>query len=72
MPRPPIELAAIYENSHLVSRDLLVDIRQLLDAMITSDDTGLTRRHTHVLNQINAKLSDVVVLIDHANRFPNS
>lgn len=61
MPRPLIELPAMYENSHLVARDLLDDIRQLLDAMIDPNATGLSRRHTHVLNQINAKLSDVAV-----------
>ena len=52
--------------------DDLAEGEHLLDAMIAPDDTGLTRRHTHVLNQVNAKLSDIVVLIDHANRFPNS
>lgn len=64
MGKPTLEPAAPYENLHLVARDYLDRLRQLLDALQQPDDPKLRWRNVHTMAQVNARLAQAGELLD--------
>ena len=62
-----LEAAPAYEHAHLIARDLLADIRRMLDQAITPDDAALAWQHARAMNRVNAQLSDVADALDSLN-----
>jgi hypothetical protein len=67
MGKPTLEPAAPYENLHLVARDYLDRLRQLLDALQQPDDPKLRWRNVHTMAQVNARLAQAGELLDKLN-----
>jgi hypothetical protein len=67
MPQNEIEPAPAYENSHLITRDLLADLNRQLDSAIKPDDPNLRWHHVRTMSRINALLSDVADAVDQLN-----
>ncbi len=62
-----LQPVSVYENAHLIARDLLNDICRQLDRAIEPDDRNLRWSHARAMNRINAQLSDIADALDTMN-----
>ena len=65
--RPKLHADAAYENAHLVARDLVDRIRELLQEMPTPDgeDGVVTWTHVGDITEINSRLMAVVSFLEN-------
>jgi hypothetical protein len=65
-PKPKLTAEAAYENSHLVARDLLDRIADLLQDMPApgNDDHPIHWGHVGDINHVNTLLLEVVTFLD--------
>ena len=64
MPKPHMEAAAPYENLHLVTRDYLDHIRDLLSIMQQPNTPTIGWRDVHTLAEVNARLAEAAGLLE--------
>ena len=64
MAKPKLTANAAYENAHLVARDLLERIEELLNDKPAPDSDGLHWGHVGDINEINNRLSEIVKFLD--------
>ena len=69
-PRPKLTAGPAYENAHLVSRDLLDRLRELLDEMPKPDDRQLTWKSVNNMNRFNQQLSELIASVDEVIKQP--
>jgi hypothetical protein len=69
-PKPKLTAEAAYENSHLVARDLLDRINELLQDMPAPGDDGRPIHWGHVgdINHVNALLLQAVAFLDRSEQ----
>jgi len=67
MPRPNLKADAAYENAHLVTRDLLDRIAELLaDCQAPGDDDHpINWGHVGTMNEVNRQLSEVIEFLEN-------
>lgn len=64
MPKQTLEPTAPYGNLHLVARDYLDRLQDLLSEMRKPDDPSLRWQHVHVMAEVNARLAQASELLD--------
>ena len=62
--------APAYEHAHLVSRDLLDRLRELLEEMPKPDDRQLTWKSVNNMNRFNNRLSELIASVDEVIKQP--
>lgn len=67
MAKPKLTANAAYENAHLVARDLLERIEEILNDKPAPDTEGLNWGHVGDITEINHRLSEVVKFLDGSN-----
>lgn len=61
MPKQKIEAEPAYETGHMIARDLLARIDELLHEMpAPGGETRISWAHVGTINHVNSKLSDIV------------
>ena len=70
MPKPKLTAGPAYENAHLVARDLLDRLRELLDEMPKPDDRQLTWKSVGNINRFNQQLSELIASVDEVIKQP--
>lgn len=66
MTKPKLTADAAYENAHLVARDLLDRIEELLNDCPAPDTEGLNWGHVGDITEINHRLSTIVRFLDRS------
>ena len=69
-PKPKLTAGPAYENTHLVARDLLDRLRELLDEMPKPDDRQLTWKSVGHMNRFNQELSQLLASVDEVIKQP--
>ena len=64
MTKLTIEPAAPYENLHLVARDYLDRLRDILSEMQQPDSPSLRWQHVHVMAEVNARFAQAGELLE--------